>query len=419
MVAPQLAPELIDEIIDHLHDDMPSLSSCSRVCKTWTPAAQFHLFHSIVAHAVPPLDKETYDGAIFTRFSDFVNAKEAEKLLPYVRELRFDPGLASLKPPQLPYEVLCAALLKLPSLHTLTLHYLELPPLPETVPALCHRLRSLNLKKMIDDEGSRLVGILRCFNVVDRLSIDYHHWTLGGVLDFVSVEDMVGWKTRVQNFQHYRRPLVSTLKLIHDSAYWALSLVEPRALTSLYLDVSWATFLPNYEEIGAFLYNTSSGLLDLTLDISGRRLGEDILPYLANSNAHITLGGALDVKKMNIACCKNVVRLTVAIALPDNPNDDNHVLYCRKQWDDLVALLSDPPSSVRHLTIDFRRSVPAYIVIRDYNWSSLDAVLACREHLEEVSFACNQESMGLGKPWLEFLTSCLPRFRSMGNIHVL
>jgi hypothetical protein len=43
----RLPHELIDAIIDHLHDDEPSLSICSLVCKSWTRTARYHLYADI------------------------------------------------------------------------------------------------------------------------------------------------------------------------------------------------------------------------------------------------------------------------------------------------------------------------------------------------------------------------------------
>lgn len=53
-----LPQELTDDIIDHLHSDRSSLLNCSLVCKTWTPAARYHLFECTslsLEHSVLPL----------------------------------------------------------------------------------------------------------------------------------------------------------------------------------------------------------------------------------------------------------------------------------------------------------------------------------------------------------------------------
>lgn len=43
-----LAAETKDAIIDFLHDDTPSLCSCSLTCKAFVPSARYHLFSNIV-----------------------------------------------------------------------------------------------------------------------------------------------------------------------------------------------------------------------------------------------------------------------------------------------------------------------------------------------------------------------------------
>ncbi|KAJ7605393.1 hypothetical protein DFH06DRAFT_904377, partial [Mycena polygramma] len=41
--------ELIDATLDHLHDDRRALRVSAEVARSWTPAAQFHLFTDISA----------------------------------------------------------------------------------------------------------------------------------------------------------------------------------------------------------------------------------------------------------------------------------------------------------------------------------------------------------------------------------
>lgn len=43
-----LAPELVDIVIDFLCSDRETLNVCSLVCKTWLPAARYHLFGTII-----------------------------------------------------------------------------------------------------------------------------------------------------------------------------------------------------------------------------------------------------------------------------------------------------------------------------------------------------------------------------------
>ncbi|KAJ7062298.1 hypothetical protein C8F01DRAFT_1252123 [Mycena amicta] len=42
-----LPPELTDHTLDFLHDDLPSLRTCSLVCRAWVPASRFHLFQNV------------------------------------------------------------------------------------------------------------------------------------------------------------------------------------------------------------------------------------------------------------------------------------------------------------------------------------------------------------------------------------
>ncbi|KAK7694804.1 hypothetical protein QCA50_001992 [Cerrena zonata] len=46
-----IPPELCDYTIDYLHDDPSSLKQCSLTCKSWLPAARYHLFGRVEIHS--------------------------------------------------------------------------------------------------------------------------------------------------------------------------------------------------------------------------------------------------------------------------------------------------------------------------------------------------------------------------------
>ncbi|THH28027.1 hypothetical protein EUX98_g6163 [Antrodiella citrinella] len=47
MKIPRIPPELTDRIIDHLHNDAPTLRSCSRVSKSWLPRSRYYSWHFV------------------------------------------------------------------------------------------------------------------------------------------------------------------------------------------------------------------------------------------------------------------------------------------------------------------------------------------------------------------------------------
>lgn len=53
-----LPPEVVDLIIDELRHDKSSLSSCSRVCKSWLPRSSVHLFCSFHISCIPEAHSE-------------------------------------------------------------------------------------------------------------------------------------------------------------------------------------------------------------------------------------------------------------------------------------------------------------------------------------------------------------------------
>ena len=74
--------EVLDHIIDYLHDDIPSLASCSLVCRNWTPSTHCHLFRSIRIAGGGP--------ARLAAFSQFLSSTPYVAL--HVKELHIRAG---------------------------------------------------------------------------------------------------------------------------------------------------------------------------------------------------------------------------------------------------------------------------------------------------------------------------------------
>lgn len=77
-----IPPELTDIIIDHLYNNKATLRSCSLVGRQWTPAAQYHLFHTI--------STSEYYVPQSRRFAQLLEA--SPHLGPYVREVDITQG---------------------------------------------------------------------------------------------------------------------------------------------------------------------------------------------------------------------------------------------------------------------------------------------------------------------------------------
>lgn len=56
--------EVLDHIIDFLHEDKPTLTSCSLVCRNWASSARFHLFYSIRIAGAGPTKLEAFSGLL-------------------------------------------------------------------------------------------------------------------------------------------------------------------------------------------------------------------------------------------------------------------------------------------------------------------------------------------------------------------
>ncbi|KZP28345.1 hypothetical protein FIBSPDRAFT_268911 [Athelia psychrophila] len=46
-----LAAETVDTIIDYLHNDKAALATCCVICRSWLPAARFHLFSEVIVES--------------------------------------------------------------------------------------------------------------------------------------------------------------------------------------------------------------------------------------------------------------------------------------------------------------------------------------------------------------------------------
>ncbi|KAJ6588072.1 hypothetical protein B0H19DRAFT_900559, partial [Mycena capillaripes] len=51
---PELPQELVDMVVDNLHDDIPSLESCSLAARTFLASTRTHIFNKI--EIKPPPD---------------------------------------------------------------------------------------------------------------------------------------------------------------------------------------------------------------------------------------------------------------------------------------------------------------------------------------------------------------------------
>lgn len=83
MGPPLLAQELLDAIIDHLHDDLPSLKSCSRVSRAFLPSCRSHIFSEITLEP-HRMDKPS-DPHLCRKFNLILD--QSPDIATYVREL--------------------------------------------------------------------------------------------------------------------------------------------------------------------------------------------------------------------------------------------------------------------------------------------------------------------------------------------
>lgn len=152
--------EVIDYIIDFLHHDVPSLASCSLVCRNWVPSTRSHLFHSIRIAGWGPTKLDA-----FSRF--LISTPHIGR---HVRELHVRPGEGPAKVTtstlscilkRLSWlrvlDIRCSycqfddvLLPLLPSLRRLVLQFVEVDIPPKTfvgILGLCPGLKELDIRK--------------------------------------------------------------------------------------------------------------------------------------------------------------------------------------------------------------------------------------------------------------------------------
>lgn len=75
---PKLPMELTDAILDQLHDDIPTLLTCSVICSSWLQATRYHLFYSLRIN-------NTKSGRTFSDFLAFI--KSSPDICVYIHSL--------------------------------------------------------------------------------------------------------------------------------------------------------------------------------------------------------------------------------------------------------------------------------------------------------------------------------------------
>ncbi|KAJ6572308.1 hypothetical protein B0H19DRAFT_1065267 [Mycena capillaripes] len=82
MVSPTIPIELHERILDCLHGDIPTLKTCSFVCRAWKPSTRIHLFRRFNASYDASTDQE---GSAFIYCRKYV--EQALHLAEYIREI--------------------------------------------------------------------------------------------------------------------------------------------------------------------------------------------------------------------------------------------------------------------------------------------------------------------------------------------
>ncbi|RPD82048.1 hypothetical protein L226DRAFT_607244 [Lentinus tigrinus ALCF2SS1-7] len=164
--------ELSDYIIDFLHADSKALNACSLTCRSWAPAARFHLFHSVA------LQNRDY----MTPFQRLLDT--SPDLGWYVRQLTVakfvDTGkVAPAHDQQLPTVVeqaLPQIFMHIPSLRTLSLSHVDMRCITGLAGLPHPSVTVLSLSYCQFDEFADIPALVACFPHLTDLALAGLTW---------------------------------------------------------------------------------------------------------------------------------------------------------------------------------------------------------------------------------------------------
>ena len=175
---PRVPFELSDYIIDFLYADPSALSACALACRSWAPAARFHLFRSVT------LQNRNFT----TPFQRLLNT--SPDLGWYVRELivaKFVDAVPSAPPPS-PSSVLqeCTPtaveralphiFAGIPALRTLSLSHVDMKCIPDLKGFRHPSVSALSLSYCQFSQFADIVDLVACFPNLAELSLAGLTW---------------------------------------------------------------------------------------------------------------------------------------------------------------------------------------------------------------------------------------------------
>ncbi|EIW78455.1 hypothetical protein CONPUDRAFT_167459 [Coniophora puteana RWD-64-598 SS2] len=184
-----IPPEMTDYIIDHLHDDTPALGACALVCRSWLPAARFHLFSSVSVH---PWKKDAFLALLAS--STQGGPPRLDSFASSVRHLYIREGRGAFEWEQkwlstgLPG--LCASLslgaLESLEIEQVTWEFLAAAARRALIEHFAPRVRRLKLRQFEFRTSADMVGFLSRFERLEELRLDGVRWereTVAGELE--------------------------------------------------------------------------------------------------------------------------------------------------------------------------------------------------------------------------------------------
>lgn len=169
---PRVPYELSDYIIDFLHADPSALSACALTCRSWAPAARFHLFRSVT------LPNRNFT----TPFQRLLHT--SPDLGWYVRELTVAKFVDSSTPAILPALQEPTALERalphifagIPALRTLSLSHVDMKCIPNLKGLQHPSVSALSMSYCQFNQFADIVDLVACFPNLAELSIAGLTW---------------------------------------------------------------------------------------------------------------------------------------------------------------------------------------------------------------------------------------------------
>lgn len=359
-----LPVELQDMVIDHLHDDIPSLKTCSLVAKPWLFTAKFHLFHDITLVTSPSDPRPTGNPetprsiTISQFFADCSSIWSFVRVL-YLKDYGFHFGRTTPNA-----EYFARMMVDLPNLHSLILSGLAFPELSPNFLTkdnlTLHRLTLSNVSFNAD----HLSIFLSRFSTVKHLQI---------------LEQTCCVASSGSPYSYF--PRVTSLAV--EGATYNSSESVMQGIPLQVISSSLTTFIFRMSHCRGAEVADAVKMLSNTLKIIGPSLLHLVIDY---ANLDLREHCLTSWRSLGLSSCTALQSLAICIftGVMDSMSEDD----CMLQWSSAATIISTAPPHLPELTLGIFNTDAEHPIIppEGVDWESFDKLLNGSRNLRSVRF---------------------------------